>query len=811
MKRRMMLLAFLLVFLLPTAVKADQVYNGGFAGTTDVLPVGWNQRIFWQEEHGQETEISNQSLPGEGSCLMISSKKACDVLVYQDIPVEEDRLYKVTVRVKADCEGGYGAGISVYDTDSFSEGMFQTSGEWEEAVLYGRSEARQTQTRIGVRMGAHTAGTNGTVYFDDFRMEPINAVPDGAVVHSLLPSLDIWDQPVVQKDNLLSNSDLTKGGWGNYEGWSYFARSDAGVLSEAGPGFVLNCTEPTELRYSQTIDVVGQHAYRVSAILKGTPGEGEAGISIDHASGISRVQVSPDGSECLAELFFLTSGNTRHVTLNVFAGTYSHPWQGGLSITDLEVTSYDGYIFDKPFCNVYAQPLDMDGVIFNAIPSNQPIWAAAVFFLWSILAFMLIRSRIYLNLPVFAALLASALAVRFVLCALTPGQEGDVTLFTNWALNAARVGPAYFYGSINFCDYPPLYIWLLSLCGLVLKHFDIAFTQAGTMVIRFWPIIFDLMLMILLYRRLKAEYRSMGLMLAMVFCPLTLMDGVVWGQADIILTYLLLLTALYAEDGKLVSALIAYMLAVLVKPQALLFGPLGATYIISRCWKDAHTGKWSTLIRFAVGLAAALVIAYAVAFISTWYKRTGISSDIMLPFTWLTDQLLGTMSQRSVFANNAANLYTLLGLNTHAMTEIPALTAISWGMFALAYLLCCVCCVLVKENHPLLLTGSTLLLLLFAFATQMTERYAFPGAILLLVLAALTDDWRICAASVLAVLLSSYNIFAVLHYSYVDFGNVFLTRGTCVLTILLALGMAALTVSKTIRRKNESFPHAPSS
>ena len=66
------------------------------------------------------------------------------------------------------------------------------------------------------------------------------------------------------------------------------------------------------------------------------------------------------------------------------------------------------------------------------------------------------------------------------------------------------------------------------------------------------------------------------------FNPAVLVDSAAWGQIDSVLTLLLVVCALRMAEGGYISSLAAFALAVLVKPQALLFAPVGLAALIVR-------------------------------------------------------------------------------------------------------------------------------------------------------------------------------------------------------------------------------------
>ena len=64
-------------------------------------------------------------------------------------------------------------------------------------------------------------------------------------------------------------------------------------------------------------------------------------------------------------------------------------------------------------------------------------------------------------------LLGLALALRLVLALCTDGYPYDMSCFVAWGNKLAEQGPAAFYSEGYFADYPPGYLWVLGLVGLL--------------------------------------------------------------------------------------------------------------------------------------------------------------------------------------------------------------------------------------------------------------------------------------------------------------------------------------------------------
>ena len=148
----------------------------------------------------------------------------------------------------------------------------------------------------------------------------------------------------------------------------------------------------------------------------------------------------------------------------------------------------------------------------------------------------------------------------------------------------ASVGPLNFYAEDYFCDYPPVYMLLLAPVALLRGLFGIAYdSTAHVVLLKLLPIFCDLLGAMVVYR---FSEKRLGQRAALLLCafyafnPAVLVDSAAWGQIDSVLTLLLVVCALRMAEGGYISSLAAFALAVLVKPQALLFAPVGLAALI---------------------------------------------------------------------------------------------------------------------------------------------------------------------------------------------------------------------------------------
>ena len=78
----------------------------------------------------------------------IVNKIPKDARFAQEVNVEPDTLYCLRGYIKANAKDGRGANLSIKDIYLFTDEIYDTAGEWQEAVLYGRTGSNQHTVTI---------------------------------------------------------------------------------------------------------------------------------------------------------------------------------------------------------------------------------------------------------------------------------------------------------------------------------------------------------------------------------------------------------------------------------------------------------------------------------------------------------------------------------------------------------------------------------------------------------------------------------------------------------------------------------------
>ncbi len=320
-------------------------------------------------------------------------------------------------------------------------------------------------------------------------------------------------------------------------------------------------------------------------------------------------------------------------------------------------------------------------------------------------------------------LLAGAALLRIALAATTRGYAADITTFSAWAAHAAE-GLTSFYSPGFFADYPPGYIYLLWLVGKLRLVIGLDFDTPSFLVLLKLPAILADCATAWLFFRLSQRFWSGNTSLAVAalyaFNPAVILDSAVWGQVDSVLTLPIMLGVLLLETNP-AGAGAAFAVALLIKPQALIFAPLPLLWFGVRLLRrDRQT--MAELFLFS-GMA---IVTFCLG---------------ILPFAvnespgWIISKYGSTLASYPYATLNAYNLFALTGANLAPLGERLLLIPYGvWGNIFIVLIVLYSTAVMLRGREssrlwylPLFLSASV-----FVLAAKMHERYLFPALALAL-------------------------------------------------------------------------------
>lgn len=305
----------------------------------------------------------------------------------------------------------------------------------------------------------------------------------------------------------------------------------------------------------------------------------------------------------------------------------------------------------------------------------------------------------------------------FVLCLLTgfllrcyfaAGDiwHSDVVVYEEWARRVRETGYKNFYTSGYYWEYPPGFIYLMSIAGYAEKIFGFS-ERVFVFIIKLFPVLADLGLGVLIYIIAKNKSRILAVTLSACFllCPAFINESRIWGQSDSLIAFLVALSVYLLVEDKITLARISFALGLLIKPQALLFGPVLLLAMLEK--RDFKKTIWAIVS----GLGTVWLLA--------------------LPFSqglsplWLLDLFWSTMHSFN-YISLADNIYSLLHINALIDTN-PFVEMVNPRM--IIFLLCVGAYGYIKQEGKCKNYSYACMVMacIFAFCTMMHERYLLPA------------------------------------------------------------------------------------
>ena len=442
--------------------------------------------------------------------------------------------------------------------------------------------------------------------------------------------------PALAEENLLTNGDFSAGSGRFPDGWTtelWYTDEGVSVLDVEDGGYDGRCIRVSNLsdndaRFAQKVSVEPDTLYRISCMCR-AEGISEDGIgatlSVKDTFSYSESLYDTDGQWQELTVYGRTGEEQTELTLYARVGGYGSLNTGTAWFDDISMEA----VADAP---AGAEVLSFD-VVSKSSSNEEKTFGAAetdaepkrnteafvlltALYLLAVLAVVRKTRRSPERKDAFygrcmAALLAVAFALRAVLAVCVRGYYTDVNCFTAWSEHIFSVGAAKFYNSGVWCDYPPGYMLMLWPVAALRSLFGLS-TQSSAylFLLKLWPIAFDLAGAWLLWRRGKERLGARAaLMLAAFFAlsPAAFTDSAAWGQIDSVFTLMIALCALEAADGRYVPSLTSFALAVLIKPQALLFAPLGLVAVVVFCIREKSARASMSMLK---GMLAAVGLLY---------------------------------------------------------------------------------------------------------------------------------------------------------------------------------------------------------
>ncbi|MGO4547095.1 phospholipid carrier-dependent glycosyltransferase [Paenibacillus sp. 2TAB23] len=530
---------------------------------------------------------------------------------------------------------------------------------------------------------------------------------------------------------------------------------------------VLENKEANHSRWTQTIKVKPKTTYKLSGYIKteqiGADATG-AHFFVDGVA-VAYPEIKDTNGKWAYVHFYAKSGkDQKSITFGASLGGYGSINTGKAYFDDVSVEKVSKAPGGTEVFSLVAtetgQAADPDAAAVPVLPLL--LFAGLFSLLFAVIYKKLLRQRSWLDEKthsqglILAIVFAAALALRLWLAITNKGYANDIALFMAWADQAAKHGLGAFYHSEMFVDYPPGYIYILYILGLIKDMLSLdGASNAALLLFKLPAILADLAAAYFIVQAGKktAGYSvSLGLALLYLFNPAVIVDSAVWGQVDSIFALALVLSIHGLAQNKIERASVWYAIAALIKPQAFIFMPVLLLWFI--CRKEWKKVAISAIYGFATFIVLALPF---------FWGNGGLSGLVQL--------YKGTLSSYPYATLNAFNLYTLTNDNWKPITDTWLFFSFqTWGMIFIAAAVALAAFFALRKRDAaassrVYFIAMVLIAVVYIGVTKMHERYLFP-ILLLAVLAFLqTLDRRMLAVFLGFSLTSFINITYVLDYS----------------------------------------------
>ena len=327
------------------------------------------------------------------------------------------------------------------------------------------------------------------------------------------------------------------------------------------------------------------------------------------------------------------------------------------------------------------------------------------------------KSKNYNKIPTLT-IYVIGLLTRLFTAVIFEGHPIDISCFKGWASIVAN-SLSTFYTNGGFADYPPLYIYVLFFVEKIrLLLFSTSPEWVHTLIIKSPAIVADIICSYILYhygKRFLDDKKAMLISFIYLFNPVTILTSSLWGQVDSIFMLLLSIAIIRLSDKKYTISTVWFALAVLLKPQGLIFLPVLFFVLVKE--KD-------------IKLLGKCLLTGLITFILPVIPFTGNQR-----FDWIVKLYISTTSSYKGASLNAYNFFALLGANWKNDSEKLFIFSYStWGfIFIIMTTLITTWYILTSKNAAIPASASAILIIgVYVLSSKMHERYIFPAMMLLL-------------------------------------------------------------------------------
>lgn len=259
----------------------------------------------------------------------------------------------------------------------------------------------------------------------------------------------------------------------------------------------------------------------------------------------------------------------------------------------------------------------------------------------------------------FAWIVLVGFVIRFLLCACFGGHASDMGCWISWGNQIAYGEWGAFYDG-TWYDYPPGYMMVLGLLTRILSLFQAASWPETVRLFAYMlpaflaDVLCGALLLAFLRRKSVDTSVSLFLSILVVLNPAAIYLSGAWGQIDSILTLFLLVSLLLLSEDRCILSGFVYAIAVLMKWQALIYGPVFALLFLYTAFEtEDRKLRTKRILHTVIAVAVALGTLFAVSLL---FKGDQ-------PILWMIERFLGASGGYDYATVEGYNFFALLGGN----------------------------------------------------------------------------------------------------------------------------------------------------
>ncbi len=630
---------------------------------------------------------------------------------------------------------------------------------------------------------------------------------------------------------------------------SFIASLDRQITHDGNNSLHLQNLTPNDIRIEQIVSVEPSQLYHLSGWIKAqglSDDQIGANLSVFGTKAIAEFQIAKGSNWQFVQLFGKTAPDQKDVIVSARLGFYDNVNQGEAYFNGLSFKKVDhipnGVI---PFSLQLLSPEENRSSVFPATDAGgqpkeamEPIYPKGFFSR----SMIVLTNVLFIGIALlsiwyfrrntnqapkestvnswFRTLLILAFIVRIIMAPLFDGYHADVNLFEQWAQHAYSDGLFHFYSNTDlFIDYPPGYVYVLFLIGACMDWFHLPIDSTGAMlVLKIPPIICDVLIGFILYRASKKVLGTVTALLVAAlfwFNPAVLINSAVWAQVDAVYSLFIALFLIQICRKQVQSASIFLAIAVLIKPQALLFGLI---YFLVVLYFIIQEKK----IRIVIESILLGIVTFLIG-ILPFVIQKGIveQGSIFQGFIYIFNKYLSTLSSYPYASVNAFNIHAMFENNwVPISTMVAGLSINAWGWIGIIGVIAFTFLIyLLGKSHPSVFAVMSLWLMtgFFTIAPKMHERYLYPAMVIALVILLFRFDRRVLWIY-LGISAAHYaNVAYVLGYSrmnvvHIPAEDLFVVGYSCIQTaLLLFTGWVCLRIVQQQNMETESLKYVEAS